>query len=543
MDSSTVQILDTSDPTNPALIAVYSDIARATDLIIEDGIAYIADQAGWLRIVDLDDPKVPTLIGLIRLNSIPKDYIYQDGFVYIAADHFYFDIVDVRIPEAPYIVSSTWTNGVPNRLQIVGKTAYIANTSSLMVIDVSNPELPLIRDELKTTGSILGVSVDDRYAYVADEQEGLSIIDIHDVATNPILDTFELQRGTRDLTLVGSTSYIINDDRNLTILDASDPSAMTLLGSLALATPISDLAVHDQFAYLSSDEGLFVVDVSDPTSPALIQQYESFQDITNLQFLGSYLYGQRLHHLKIYDATDPLALVEVGEYSAETVPGEGIVQFTVEGTIAYLSSGIAINNQSLQIIDLSNPSEPELMSYWPFFIVGSELIVEDGIMYFGDDQLNIYDVRDPLNITQLSEFVHPLIAFPQVSFLDNGKFYMYLSATLRRRGIVSVDVSDPLFPTLDFVYPLNINPLGMAVSDETLFVTDFNQGLISMDVSDFCFECAADFNADERVSAADAILFVSLFLQQDPMSDLNGDGVLNQYDVSIFMLAFVDGCP
>ena len=55
--------------------------------------------------------------------------------------------------------------------------------------------------------------------------------------------------------------------------------------------------------------------------------------------------------------------------------------------------------------------------------------------------------------------------------------------------------------------------------------------------------CAADLNADGQLNFFDISVFIKLFQAQDPAADFNNDGEFNFFDISAFVQAFSSGCP
>ena len=55
--------------------------------------------------------------------------------------------------------------------------------------------------------------------------------------------------------------------------------------------------------------------------------------------------------------------------------------------------------------------------------------------------------------------------------------------------------------------------------------------------------CRPDINGDGNLNFFDISLFVALFQTQDPAADFNGDGLFNFFDFSGFIAAFNAGCP
>lgn len=56
-------------------------------------------------------------------------------------------------------------------------------------------------------------------------------------------------------------------------------------------------------------------------------------------------------------------------------------------------------------------------------------------------------------------------------------------------------------------------------------------------------QCAADLNGDGTLNFFDISMFLSLFAANDPLADFTGDGSFNFFDVSEFLLLFGAGCP
>ncbi len=55
--------------------------------------------------------------------------------------------------------------------------------------------------------------------------------------------------------------------------------------------------------------------------------------------------------------------------------------------------------------------------------------------------------------------------------------------------------------------------------------------------------CAVDFNNDGVLNFFDVSLFIAALNGQDPSADLNNDGLFNFFDVSSFLSQYTQGCP
>lgn len=71
--------------------------------------------------------------------------------------------------------------------------------------------------------------------------------------------------------------------------------------------------------------------------------------------------------------------------------------------------------------------------------------------------------------------------------------------------------------------------------------SNYNGEVLTYDLG--CSPCRADFDGDWVLDSDDVELFVELFNAGDAAADLHGDGVMNFFDVSAFLVDYAAGCP
>lgn len=102
----------------------------------DTAIAYVACGTGGLAIVDFSDSTNMKIIGKFETTGYAKEVFYQDGKIFITTE-----------------------------------------TKGLQIIDVTNPQNPVRIGTVETLFA-KGVTADNNYIYVADEEEGLIIVSI-----------------------------------------------------------------------------------------------------------------------------------------------------------------------------------------------------------------------------------------------------------------------------------------------------------------------------------------------------------------------------
>ena len=56
-------------------------------------------------------------------------------------------------------------------------------------------------------------------------------------------------------------------------------------------------------------------------------------------------------------------------------------------------------------------------------------------------------------------------------------------------------------------------------------------------------DCLADLNGDGELNFFDVSAFLVAYIDSDPVADFNEDEMFNFFDVSAFLTAFHSGCP
>ncbi|USN98774.1 MAG: hypothetical protein H6810_11515 [Phycisphaeraceae bacterium] len=71
-----------------------------------------------------------------------------------------------------------------------------------------------------------------------------------------------------------------------------------------------------------------------------------------------------------------------------------------------------------------------------------------------------------------------------------------------------------------------------------------NVGWINLDDNDHyvAMRCPGDLNGDGVLDLSDITVFVSGFLNQDPVSDIDGNGLHDLMDINLFVSLFLAGC-
>lgn len=217
-------------------------------------------------------------------------------------------------------------------------------------------------------GGAIGLVLDGNYAYVtAESGDSATVVDVSDPSslsvTGTLADATNLN-GARGIDKAGTKLYITGVAGNsLAIVDVSTPASPSLLGQLIdatnLATPTA-VKVSGTYAFVADSSGLTVIDVSTAASPTFTIK---LTDTTNMNVPAgiaisgtvAYVTGSSSHSLASVSIATPGSPSVLGQLIDATNLNSpaGVV---VSGTKAY----VACTSGRLAIVDVSTPASPTL---------------------------------------------------------------------------------------------------------------------------------------------------------------------------------------
>jgi hypothetical protein len=106
------------------------------------------------------------------------------------------------------LVATFDTPGVAEGLELNGGVAYLVDSSSLWVIDVSAPTHPVAIGHLAIEDPRVHAELDGNIVYVADDSHGLHVIDVTDPTAPVELAAFAWPDATGSTVAAGGLVYV-----------------------------------------------------------------------------------------------------------------------------------------------------------------------------------------------------------------------------------------------------------------------------------------------------------------------------------------------
>ncbi|WP_460590081.1 Lcl domain-containing protein [Haliea atlantica] len=303
-----------------------------------------------------------------------------------------------RSNDDPEFIADNIADGV-NILGVTGTyTPKISVAGAISNQDLTNPD---------------SVTVAGDYAYIASENATLTIIDLTDKTNPSQVGSLDTQPYVADyakgVAVAGNYAYVTKSQQDeLVIIDITNPASPSEVGSISGADldGADGLALSGDYAYIASfmADGITVIDVSDPESPTQMGAVSStdMDAARGVAVAGNYAYvaSASADSLTVIDVSDPTNPTQVGVFSSGDLEGAWDVE--VVGDYAYIAS---FQGRSLTIIDISNPANPVKagsLTNTDFRPYGVD--VAGNYAYLSadyNDRFVVIDISDPTNPIQI----------------------------------------------------------------------------------------------------------------------------------------------
>jgi len=478
-------ILDVAGParaslTVPQEVGVLAVPTGVRDVTVQGDYAYVAARDVGLMVVNVADPANPTLVATTTgiLDAMAVDV--AGGYAYVAERNPYMRIVDVSDPLSPTVVGS-YRPGVSGwyirDVTVSGTVAYAGYSYHLFTVDVTTPTQPVELGRYATRAN--GVEVVGTVAYVAAGGDGFRLIDVSEPTTPTLVGTYDTPYSAMASAISGTVAYVADGGTGLLSIDITEPMTPTEIGRQDTPGVAQDVALSGPYACVAdSSRGVRILDIGNATAPSEVSAYDlpsasrSVAVSGTHAFVGEYYYSsgasESLGVLRSIDLSSPTTLTQTDLY---TLPDRGI-DVVVQGPYAY----VAANGSGLQIVDVSDPTSVAFVGEvdTPKLAVGVAVSATTVYVADGNGGMRIVDASNaaaPVSVGHLRGDFASIALKGQYAFLAG------------RDGMHVADVSEPMTPTQVATYSLGYVS-DAVVTGTFAYVAAGDEGLHVVDISD-----------------------------------------------------------
>ncbi len=296
------------------------------------------------------------------------------------------------------------------------------------------------------------VLVDSRLV-VADWQREFSILDASDPSRMALLGSLQLPSEPRGMDAHSAIACVSLDSREIQLIDIADPGSPAAVGSLAMPSGPRGLALAGDYAFVTAsqfmgEEGVYVVDVSAPEHPWIVTRVEVGTIPDGIVIDGALAYVRTFYEIVVLDIVEPTAPVIIGRIEMPGQPGYLAFQGDYLYVVCESTEGDRYWGNGLYIVDRTDPAALRIVgSYAP-----EEEAPHSGIALWGDYAISscgnlgigFFDVADPtrpalVEYLGIQDYARPLIVHGDVLFGGGDGIVSYaLTADLARPPVTPI---------------------------------------------------------------------------------------------------------
>ena len=441
------------DPIETASVVKTVDTPnRAIGVAVSDDYAYVADYQGGLQIIDINPIGSAGIVKNVTFSEACQNVVYANGYVYAAVWGSSLAIVDVEPVGSAYVEKYVYMSGPMDLVESSGYV-YVACGRCLRIVDVDPPNTASVVGLLNFRGYAVGLMLKDGYAFIANAESGLDVVDVSNVCfPQPVCTAFTVGN-VFDVTAYGDYVYVCNWMGGFNIIDNHDPYTPQIIKVIDTPECARACKVLNGYAYVAASSGNFYIVDIDPVESANIVKTVTGISSIDLVLDGGYAYvASSGAGLTIVDI-DPIG----SAYVVKTVDTPGNAGgVAVGGGYAYIADGTS----GLQVIDINPLGSASIVHSVAMPDEAIAVALAGNYVYVADffAGLAIVDVTSPTSASIVKTVdtdgraEDVVVAGDYAYVADNNRFtiidinpvnsaYVYLSMTPRGGG-TSVDVKD-----------------------------------------------------------------------------------------------------
>ena len=478
-----LRIYDVTHPTQPELVGEFAAVGAAGSLATDGATVWITNDQNALHAVDVTDPTAPHLLRSITLPDAGRDLALHGDFLLVAAGTATLRVVDVADRTRPCIVGALdLDDGLAEGVAARGAIACIAHgDGGLRVIDLADPTAPtlLATVAMNSTTTAVDLGSDGNVAHVANFDGDLTLVSLVDPAQPVVLSRVPLPvASNRGIHVDGSITWLAG--RTLRSVDTSDPHDPRPLGEVTAFAATHAVHISGATAFVAAGPaGLEIFDAANPASPPPLSTVLTEQSALGLALDENHTY-LAANDLFVYDHTDPTAPVLLGSVAIPNTAS----RVAVTGGFAYVTA-TASDADNLHVIDVSDANHPVLVASieLPGFL--GDILANETVLYVADflsGGVHVVDITHPTSPVHS----HTLATPPYALILAMAGERLYVTTGIVGGAAITVfDVTDPYSPTFLAEVDLDAEAAwGLTVAGTTAYTAIKTQGPSSLRIYD-----------------------------------------------------------
>lgn len=226
----------------------------------------------------------------------------------------------------------------------------------MLIYNISDPTSPEKVGEYLDTGTSHGISIKNKFAYIADLDEGLEVYNVTDPGQPQKIKTYFYKSEATEITFEHSICFVALTDSRFIALNVSNPLDINQLGEYNITGGL-DFFTTENYAFIPErPSGLVILDIKNSSDIQLVGEYNDGEYIRSVFVEEDYIYAAcTTNGFKIISISEPSNPELIGEYNDV---GDNL---GVYGVHKYRNYALLCDyDEGLKVLDISDPKNPYL---------------------------------------------------------------------------------------------------------------------------------------------------------------------------------------
>ena len=371
--------------------------------------AYVA--SGNLILVDVTDAQNPEVDFRLNTPGLATGIQFRNNTVYLSDRQTGLHVINVRNPQQPRRIAIQPTSGNATDVVLRETLAYIADgKGGIQTIDISASESPKWLHQYAFDGTAYGLDVvetvaGERTVYVANGVGGLKTLEFttpyHGTATKKLPLSTNILTANDQFEAANCTKIRVHNGHGFVAADTGmfvvNLAGDMIVAHIPTASPVSDIALHEGYAYLCA-ESLIVVDSRVPQQSRIVSKRDirgsAYRVVVDASSPAHVYVAALEGGLHIFNITAPAAPRLVGNYATQ---GNATGVALADERIYLLDSGVGVS-----VLDAAEPNNPKLQDVYENDALPIDAKVSGNYLYLLDS--NSVQVIDTRTLTPTSHY-------------------------------------------------------------------------------------------------------------------------------------------
>ncbi|MFH1700815.1 MAG: dockerin type I domain-containing protein [Candidatus Zixiibacteriota bacterium] len=287
---SDLNVVDISNPEDPVALSGDYLTGGAFELTLRDNYLYVASGSyddNGLYVFDISNPKEPSPIGFYSYSS-PQEITLHENYAFMAGNHGNSIILDITNPANPELVALYRTGGITWGVAVNGNSAYHANSSGIIIVDISNISEPVVIDTLQTHVSFYNDAIIyNGYLVTGHSQGWFEVFDLTNPAAPTGVSGIQFDSDVNGLTPYGNYIFAAVGNDGMALINMENPGLPKVIAEKTFSGETQAIAVFDGYAFVVDQYGLASYSINLPSCcvNAGDANYDGVTNVTDIVYL------------------------------------------------------------------------------------------------------------------------------------------------------------------------------------------------------------------------------------------------------------------